>query len=307
MVNIYNPHVLPRYDEHLFENLEVSSLEFNAFYRPAASFQQLFNGSNIQCLQLSGDPIRSNLSQSFTGIIRRFEYVTRAKSLSLDNIADYPADALIIKAWGLTEFPKDSISHSHKVVELHVISSEPIPTHAFRGLSKLESLSVETEKDIDLHAFDGLTHLQRLSIRGQNISMDLLTALPELKELELDFDQLGDSTQCQLLTRLVEEPRTSTYYRIHTKAEHCTCLTAYLAAMMKESSCHARNCRSHPCSTIRKHYAEKSKTFRSGSRHEFALESHLVKQNQREVFSRPFGRRVQEEENSMELPFNSGM
>ncbi|CAF3841500.1 unnamed protein product [Rotaria sordida] len=257
-LEIYNPLVSPSDDSNLFQNLNADQLEVYALYPFHGTFQQLFNGSNIKYLRMSGGDIRSDASQSFTGNIGRLELAKLASALSVQNFPVYPAHEFIINAFYVVDFNHEHPPNYVNLAEIRVYSSYRIPANAFRRFPNIHTLSVETDRDIDLHAFDGLTNLEKLTIKSEKLNLDIFNSLPNLKEFETNVEELDEKTQCKLVEKLADG---QVAVQAISNSYGCTCILAYLDTAAGRIPCDAQHCENSSCDTIKNNYNANTSTF----------------------------------------------
>ncbi|CAF1660254.1 unnamed protein product, partial [Adineta ricciae] len=281
-VEIYNPQVQPNDNVNLFANLNVDSLELYVTYPFRGTFQQLFTGANVKYLRLSGGDIRSDPSQPFTGNIGRLELAKQANQLTTQNFPIYPAHELIINAYYVSDFNSDNPPNYSNLGELRVYSQERIPANAFRHFPNLHTLSVTSEKDIDPHAFDGLNKLEKLTIKDAKPSVDLLTSLPNLKELEVSLEKFDEREQCELVEKtasgkIVVQGLQSGY--------GCTCASSYLDSASGRYPCDAQDCDRSSCAAIQSNYDAQERKFKSPPAIQRADGSDAFRQREPKVYS----------------------
>ncbi|CAF1400946.1 unnamed protein product, partial [Rotaria sordida] len=243
-LEIYNPEVSPSDDPNLFQNLNADRLEVYTLYPFHGTFQQLFNGSNIKYLRLSGGDIRSDVSQSFTGTIGRLEVAKQVSALSVQGFPVYPAHEFIINAFYVTDFNHEHPPNYVNLAEIRVYSPDRIPANAFRQFPNIHTLSVSTDKDIDPHAFDGFTHLEKLTIKSAKLNLDIFNSLPNLKEFETNIEKLDEKTQCKLVEKLANG---QVAVQAISNGLECTCVLAYLHTVVERAPCYAQHCENSSC------------------------------------------------------------
>ncbi len=177
-------------------------MELYVLYPFRGTFQQLFNGANIKDLRLSGPDIRSDLSQPFTGNIARLELTKQAPQINVQTFPIYPVHEFIINAFYVTDFNSDNPPNYSNLDVLRVYSLQIIPANAFQQYPNLHTLSISTDKDIHPQAFDGLYKLEKLTIKDTKPSIEFLNKLPNIKEFEVNLEELNDGEQCKLVEKL---------------------------------------------------------------------------------------------------------
>jgi len=259
-LEIYNPLVQPHENANLFQNLNVNSLELYVLYPFRSTFQQLFQGANIQSLRLSGGDITSDLSQPFSGNIGRLEIVKQASSLSVQNFPLYPVHEMAIDAFYVSDFNSENPPNYSNLGEIRIYTQERIPANAFQQYPNLHTLSITTDKEIDPQALNGLSNVEKLTIKDATPSLDLLAALPRVKEFETSVSKLDERAQCQLIEKLANGQ--IAVQSIYT-GDACTCASAYLEAATRRPPCHVENCKQSSCAAIRDNYDASTNTFKS--------------------------------------------
>jgi len=257
-LEIYNPEVQPNDNVNLFQNINVDSLELYALYPFRGSFQQLFNGANINYLRLSGGDIRSDPSQSFTGNIQRLELAKQASALSVQNFPVYPVHDLTINAFYISEFNDPHPPNYNNLGELRVHSPGQIPANAFQNFPNIHTLSLSADQGIDPQALNGLKNLEKLIIRDAAPSLDLINSLPNLKEFEGSIEKLDANGQCQLLEKLANGQLA---VQAIPNGHQCTCVSAYLDTAAGRGACDAQGCDQSSCAAIKNNYNAETRTF----------------------------------------------
>jgi len=259
-LEISNYDVQPNDNVNLFQNLNVNNLELYALYPFRGTFQQLFDGANINYVRLSGGDIRSDTSQPFTGNIARLELAKQATELSVRNFPVYPAHELVINAHYITDFNDQNPPNYENLAELHVQSPERIPANAFRNFPNLRVLTVSSVNGVDPQAFSGLNNLEKLTVKDTEPSVELLNSLPNLKELETSVEKLNEKTQCQLLDKLANGQLA---VQAISNGRECTCVSAYLDAAAGRGACDAQHCEHSSCAAIKNNYDASTRTFKA--------------------------------------------
>ena len=259
-LEIYNPDVAPNDDVHLFQNLNVHTLELYGLYPFRGTFQQLFDGANIKFLRLSGGEIRSDLSHDFTGTVSRLELAKQADELSVQNFPVYPAHELIINAFYIKNFNTDHPPNYSNLGELRIFSTDRIPANAFQQFPNIHTLSISTDADIDPQALNGLNNLEKLSVKEPKPSLKLLNSVPNVKEFETNVEKLDDDAQCQLVGKLANG---QVAVQDIPNGRECTCISAYLSTAVGRTPCEAHGCDRSTCVTIKNNYDPSIRAFKA--------------------------------------------
>jgi hypothetical protein len=284
-LEIYNPLVQPNDNINLFQNLNIDGLELYVLHPFRGTFQQLFNGSNIKNLRVSGGDIRSDLSQPFSGNIGRLELAKQASVLSAQNFPVYPAHELTINAFYVTDFNNDHPPNYSNLNELRIYSQERIPANAFRQFSNLHTLSISTDKDIDPHALDGLYNLEKLTIKDTKPSIELLNSVPSVKEFEVNIEKIDETEQCQLIEKLANG---QVAIQAIPSGRECTCISAYLDTASGRFPCDAQNCEQSPCAVIKNNYDASTRTFKTPPTIKRPDGTDALRQREPKVYNAPF-------------------
>ncbi|CAF0795632.1 unnamed protein product [Didymodactylos carnosus] len=257
---IYNQNARPEDNVNLFRNLDVDSLEVYSLYAFRGTFQELFDGSNIKSLRISGGELKSDLNQPFTGNVGRLEVAKQASSIDTTNFPLYPAHEVILNAYYVAKFDSPNPPNYDNVAELRVFSNEPIPADAFKDYPNINTLSVQA-KEIDPNAFNGLNKLEKIIIKDASPNPALLQNIPTLKEIEISgLEDLGADLQCEYAQRL-SQGRLAVQATPNGPA--CTCVIAYLQSATNQVPCILNeNCAQSSCQTIRDNFDTNTNTFK---------------------------------------------
>ncbi|CAF1198417.1 unnamed protein product [Didymodactylos carnosus] len=256
---IYNQAVRPEDNVNLFRNLDVDSLEVYSLYPFRGTFQELFDGSNIKHLRISGGDIKSDLNKHFTGNVGRLEIAKQAEALDAANFPLYPAHEMILNAYYVKKFHSPNPPNYDNVAELRVYSDDPIPADAFKDFPNINTLSVQA-KEIDPSAFNGLNKLEKITIKDAQPNAALLQNIPSVKEVEIGgLEKLNPDVQCEFAQQLSQG-------RLAVQASpngpECTCVIAYLQSATNQVPCTPyENCAQSTCQAIRDNFDTNTNAF----------------------------------------------
>lgn len=292
-LEIYNPEVQPHENPALFQNLNADSLELYTLYPFRGSFQELFDGANIKYLRLSGGDTKSDLSKPFSGNIGRLELAKQASSLSIQNFPVYPVHELIINAYYVSEFNTEHPPNYSNLAELRIHSPEFVPANAFQQFPNIRVLSVSSEQGIDPQAFNGLNNLEKLTVKDTQPSIEILSAIPSIKEYEVQIEKLDETSQCQLIEKLANG---QVAIQAIQNGPHCSCVSSYLDTVSGRYPCDAANCEQSTCAVIRNNYDASTRTFKQPPTIHRADGTNALRQRDSRVYNTPYQIPAQDQE-----------